>query len=197
MHAKALVADGKLFLDDRNWGANDFVVADSDCNAVREVSAAVETGVASDAADTTFAFTKRGALQREAELLRAARTGDDVVAESKSFGYGNPVYRALDDLARRGLKPRLLVSSREARNSRERGALARLARDGAEVRLTSSTEKLSLAGARAWIGSTNASPDCPKLDMIDWGLCTGNASTVAAARARVEARWADARKFSP
>ena len=96
VHAKALVADGRLFLDDRNWGANDFVVADSDRNAVREVSAAVETGAARDATDATFAFSKRGALQREAELLRAARTGDDVVVESESFGYGNPVYAALD-----------------------------------------------------------------------------------------------------
>jgi hypothetical protein len=196
VHAKALVADGRLFLDDRNWGANDFVVADSDRNAVREVSAAVEIGAARDATDASFAFSKRGALQREADLLRAARTGADVVVESESFGFANPVYVALDQLARRGSKPRLIVSSREARNAREGAALARLARDGADVRLTSATEKFALAGTRAWIGSANASPDCPKLDMIDWGLCTSDAATVAAARARVEARWSAARPFA-
>lgn len=197
VHAKALVADGKLFLDDRNWGEGDFVVADSDGGAVREVVDAIEGRAVHDVPSAPFAFSKNGALQREATLLREARAGDAAVVESESFGYANPVYAALDEFARRGGAPRLLVSSREARNARERAALTRLARDGVDVRLTTSTEKFAVVGAQAWIGSANASPDFQKPEMIDWGLTTTDAATVAAARARVESRWSTAKPFTP
>ncbi len=197
VHAKALVADGQLFLDDRNWGKNDFIVADTDPNAVAEVAGAIGGGMPRDSSGASFALSKSGALRREAELLRAARTGDDVVVESESFGAGNAVYAALDELARKGRKPRLLVSAREARGASEHGALAKLARDGAVVRITSATEKFALAGANAWIGSANASLAFGKFDMLDWGVCTNDAATVAAARARVEARWSSAKTLSP
>lgn len=197
VHAKAIVAGERLFLDDRNWGAGDFVVADSDRAAARAVTRAVTSGVPHDADGSAFALSKRGALQREAALLQASRAGADVVVESESFGYSNPVYGALRDLARRGAKPRLLVASREARGARERSALERLAREGVDVRLTASTEKFAVAGSRAWIGSANASPDFGNPDMIDWGVCTGAAATVAAARERVESRWNDARPLPP
>ncbi len=196
VHAKALVADGRLFLDDRNWGKNDFIVADGDPNAAAEVAGAIGGEIPSDSSDAPFALSKSGALRREAELLRGARTGDDVVVESESFGAGNPVYAALDELARKGGNPRLLVSAREASGASEHGALAKLARDGAVVRVTSATEKFALAGTNAWLGSANASPAFGKLDMLDWGVCTNDAETVAAARARVEARWSSAKTLS-
>jgi hypothetical protein len=195
VHAKAVVADGCLFLDDRNWGADDFIVADGDADAVRSVIDAVDGNAPYDSADSAFAIGKRGALAREAELLRRAHIGDDVIVESESFGYGNPVYAALDELGKRGVAPRLLVSAREAAtNGREARALARLASDGVAVRVTRGTEKFALVDDRAWIGSANASPACGNPDMIDWGLCTGDSPTVAAARQRVEARWATARE---
>ena len=197
VHAKALVADGTLFLDDRNWGESDFVVTDSDPNAAQEVAAALGGGMPHDASGAAFALSKSGALKLEAELLRHARNGDHVIVESESFGAGNAVYVALDDLAREGCKPRLIVSAREARNVPERGALARLVRDGADVRVTCATEKFALAGAHAWIGSANASLAFGKFDMLDWGACTNDAATVAAARARVEARWSSAKTFRP
>jgi hypothetical protein len=37
LHAKALLTDGRLFLDDRNFGASDFVIRDSDPSAARAV----------------------------------------------------------------------------------------------------------------------------------------------------------------
>jgi phosphatidylserine/phosphatidylglycerophosphate/cardiolipin synthase-like enzyme len=196
VHAKALVADDCVFLDDRNWRVDDFVVADRDGDAVRAVVDAVEGKTQRDAPNAAFALEKRGALAREAELLRSARAGDDVAVESESFGYGNPVYAALDELGKRGLAPRLLVSAREATNERETKVLAKLASDGAIVRVTGGTEKFALVDDRAWIGSANASPDFGHPDMIDWGLGTGDRDVVAAARERVEARWAAAKPLS-
>ncbi|MGA8532856.1 MAG: hypothetical protein WB615_01970 [Candidatus Tumulicola sp.] len=194
VHAKALVADRCLFLDDRNWGADDFVVADTDADDLRSVMNAVDGNAPRDGTASAFAIQKRGALAREAELLATARPGDDVIVESESFGASNPVCVALDKLGRRGLAPRLIVSAREAAsNERERKELMKLAGDGVSVRLTPSTEKFTLVADRAWIGSANASPAFGDPDMIDWGLCTGDRAIVDAARERVEARWETAR----
>ncbi len=196
VHAKALVADDRVFLDDRNWCGDDFVVADRDADVVRAIVDSVEGKTPHAAPNAAFALEKRGALAREAELLRASRTGDDVVVESESFGNGNPVYAVLDDLGKRGLAPRLLVSAREATNEREAKALARLASDGVIVRVTRGTEKFALVDDRAWIGSANASADFGHPDMIDWGLCTDDRDVVSAARERVEARWAAAKRLA-
>jgi phosphatidylserine/phosphatidylglycerophosphate/cardiolipin synthase-like enzyme len=194
VHAKALVVDYRVFLDDRNWGRDDFIVSDDDRNAVRSVIDAVDGNVEHDPSATAFAIEKRGALAREAGLLRRAHDGDRVIVESESFGYANPVYAALDELGKRGLAPRLLVSQREAAtNDREKKALARLASDGVAVRVTRGTEKFALVDDRAWIGSANASPAFSYPDTIDWGLCTGDRATVTAARERVESQWAAAR----
>ena len=194
VHAKALVADDRVFLDDRNWGADDFVVSDRDQDVVRAVVDAVDGKTPHDAPGSAVVLEKRAALAREADLLRSAGAGDDVIVESESFGNGNPVYAALDELGKRGLAPRLLVSAREAANAREAKALARLASDGVSVRVTRGTEKFALVGDRSWIGSANASAAFGHPDMIDWGLCTGDRDVVAAARERVEARWAAAKQ---
>jgi hypothetical protein len=193
LHAKAIVADGRLFLDDRNWGRNDFVVCDGNRGDVRAVRDALEEDAPS-VRRPAFAFAKRDALAGEAGLLRSAEHGDDVIVESESFGNDNPVYVALEALAKGGATPRLLVSSREAASNRkERNALERLSRDGVAVRLCSDSEKFALAGRRAWVGSANASPAFGHPDMIDWGLRTEDRGIVDAARDRVEARWRSAR----
>jgi hypothetical protein len=193
LHAKALLTDGRLFLDDRNFGASDFVIRDSDpsaARAVREIFSGDEPAPNSP----SFSIEKRDALAREAALLRAAGPDSDVVVESESFGYG-PVCSALDGLAKLGVPVRLLVSSREAAaGGRERMALERLANDGVAVRVCKDSEKYALVGRRAWLGSANASPAFGG-PMIDWGLCTNDRATVAAARERVEARWSTARPF--
>jgi hypothetical protein len=196
VHAKAIVADGSLFLDDRNWGSADFVVRDDRASDAHVVLDAVDGVVRSDPCPS-FAIEKRDALEREAELLRSSKPGDDVVVESESFGYANPVFAALGALGKSGAAPRLLVSSREvASNARERKALERLAGDGVAVRLCRDSEKFALAGRRAWIGSANASPDFGTPDMLDWGVCTDDPTVVAAARAAVEARWNAAKPFT-
>jgi hypothetical protein len=176
IHAKILDVDGIRYLDDRNFGASDLVVRDD------------------DPADPALATLKRGALTSEGALLRAAQPGDDTIVESESFSCCNAVYSALDDAAKRGLQPRVLVCARELRgNVRERDRLAHLAADGARVRVTKETDKLAFAGDRLWIGSANATAAIELPDTIDWGVTTGDAAIVAAARARVESTWAHAK----
>jgi phosphatidylserine/phosphatidylglycerophosphate/cardiolipin synthase-like enzyme len=196
VHTKAIVADGHLFLDDRNWCPSDFIVADDDPRDARRAVDAIDGRAVSDGPEDPIAMHKRSALEREAGVLREVRRGGEAVVESESFGYGNPVYPALDGLARHGVAVRLLVCKREARGVHEASALARLQRDGVSVRLTNATQKVAVAGSRAWIGSANASPDFGKPDMIDWGMRTEDAAIVEAARARFEARWDRARPFT-
>jgi hypothetical protein len=178
IHAKMLDVDGALYLDDRNWGAGDLVVRDD------------------DASDPALATHKRDALESERELLHLAAPGDDTIVESESFGCCNAAYSALDDAAKGGRHPRVLVCARELRgNDRERTRLEQLVKDGASVRVTKETDKLALAGSHLWIGSANATAAIGLPDTIDWGTRTDDAAIVAAARARVESTWAHAKAF--
>jgi hypothetical protein len=173
LHAKAIDADGSLYLDDRNWGAHDLVLRDDDPD---------------DAA--TVPMHKSEALALEASLLLASDDSDQAIVETESFSRYNAVSTALEKLAREGRAPRLLVSARDLRgNDKERAALARLAAEGVAVRACDDSEKFALAGNRAWIGSANATVAFGESDMTDWGACTGNAAIVGAVRLRIEARW--------
>jgi hypothetical protein len=179
LHAKAVAVDSTLYLDDKNWGIHDLVLRDEDPSDIASIPS-----------------IKHAALAAEAQLLRGARAGDGIVVESESFGCCNPVYSALDALGRAGAAPHLLVCTNELRaNDRERKALERLARDGVRVRVCSDSEKLALAGDRAWCGSANATVAFGESDMPDWGVCTGNHAIVSAVRARLEAQWAAAKEF--
>jgi phosphatidylserine/phosphatidylglycerophosphate/cardiolipin synthase-like enzyme len=194
MHAKALAIDGKLYLDDRNWTRDDLILRDDD----RADAAAVRATAAGCAANgrLAFALRKRQALALEARMLQTAGAHDRVTVETETFGTSNAVCRALDDLGKRGLHPQLLVQRRPvASNPRERTALARLVRDGVEVRTTDDTEKFAVCGSRAWIGSANTSPAFGNPDIIDWGACTRNRAVVETVAARLAARWERSRSF--
>ena len=179
LHAKAIEADGTLYLDDRNWGAGDLVVREND-----PVQAA------------RIPVRKSEALAEEAALLLDVRR-DDAIVETESFSRYNAVSAALEKLARAGKAPRLLVSRRDLRhNDKERAALEKLAAQGVSVRVCDDSEKFALAGNRAWIGSANATVAFGDADMTDWGLCTDRAPIVEAVRSRIEARWSAGRPFS-
>jgi hypothetical protein len=180
LHAKTLNVDGALYLDDRNWRAGDLVLRDDDPQ------------------DPALATHKSGALTAEGALVRAADSGGDVILESESFGCCNAVYSALDDAAKRGLAPRVLVCARELHgNDRELQMLQRLASDGARVRVTNQTDKIALAGETAWLGSANATAAIPPSDTLDWGTCSDDAAIVTAVRERVESNWARAKPLVP
>ncbi len=171
-HAKVIAADNSAYLDDKNWGEGDLVLRDDVADAA------------------SIPMVKHEALAAEARLLRDGRRGNGVVVASESFGRFNVVYSALDALATAGASPRLIVNSRDLEgNGREREALEALVRDGVRVRTCDDSEKLAVAGGRAWIGSANATVAFGPADLPDWGLCTSDGEIVRAVRGRIEAEW--------
>lgn len=177
LHAKEIAVDGTLYLDEKNWRDNDIVVRLDGGRDKRAV-----------------ATSKSGALAQEGRLLAGAAPGEDVIVATESLGAGNATYAALADLAKRGLKPRLLVTRRVLRETpRERALLAHLERDGVRVRSCDDSAKLAAVGDRAWLGSANATYAGGRWDMSDWGLDSADPAVASAVRQRLEDDWASAK----
>ncbi len=195
LHLKAVIADGTLFLDDRNWPGQgrDTILATNDPNDLAAVRSALAGGPPSLGAGGSGLATLKGrALELEAETIAAGAPGDRVDCESESFGPG-PVCAALRRRAESGTRVRLLVGARDL-GAREVRALRGLAAAGAEVRLGDGGEKLALAGDRAWVGSANATSASPAT--LDWGYATSAAGLVGALRARFEEGWSAGRPIA-
>jgi len=154
LHLKAALVDRSLYLDDRNWpddGA-DTIIRDFD---VRDIQSVIEAIGGSPKNDAPLATQKDAALRREANVIyRGADAGERIDVQSESFGYGR-VYAALRTAAERHVAVRLLVAQRDL-NAHTASALKRLIALGVTVRITTSDEKMALAGDRAWLGSANA-----------------------------------------
>ncbi|HLX26112.1 MAG TPA: hypothetical protein VKR05_03905 [Candidatus Cybelea sp.] len=179
IHAKSMSVDGTLYLDGKNWHASDVILREDD---------AVEAAA--------IPMDKHDALALEAEMLASAKSSDAPIVESESFGLGNATYFALQELARSGAAPRLLVSKGDLRgNARERSALEHLAARGVRVRVCTDSEKLAVAGNRAWLGSANATYADGKFAMSDWGVCSANPAIVDTARVRLESEWRSAKEL--
>ncbi|MFY9781003.1 MAG: phospholipase D-like domain-containing protein [Candidatus Baltobacteraceae bacterium] len=167
LHVKALLAGGRVFLDDRNWATRSLVI-----ELPEGAAAAVRRAIDGDAtaAYGEVTFSKGASLRREAQLLATARS--QIALESESFGAENPVYDALRVAARRGVAVRVLVNAEDARDDqREAAAISALERAGAHVAYTSATDKLAIVDGRvAWVGSSNASEGVQ--GQIDWGVTT-------------------------
>jgi hypothetical protein len=178
LHAKKISADGSLFFDDQNWGMHDLVLRSDE---------------PSDAGD--IPMCKSEALAEEAALLREPGNGDAIV-QTESFSCCNSVWSALETLARAGKRPRLLVNERVLRaNPKEQATLRALVAQGVDVRVCPFSEKLAIAGTRAWVGSANATVAFGESNMSDWGVRTSDPAIVAAVRARIEAHWSCAKTF--
>jgi hypothetical protein len=197
---KALIADGTLFLDDRNWPGDgrDTILATDDPGAVAAVRSALAGEPPGPGGPRGFATVKRRALALEAWTLAAGAgdpTGgaraDRVECESESFGPGG-VCDALRHRAEAGAHVRLLVASREL-NAPEVRALRGLQAAGADVRLGDRSEKIALAGGRAWVGSANATAAAPAT--LDWGYATSAPDLVATLKVRFEESWSAGRPF--
>jgi hypothetical protein len=175
LHAKAIAADSALYLDGKNFSGDDVLLR--------------ATG--KDIA--TIPMDKRDALALEAGLFDDTRAGDGPIVESESFGSFNAVERALRDLAQRGGSPRLLVSRRDLRkDAAERRVLDELSGQGVRVRVCDDSEKLAVAGNRAWLGSANATSPYGRGAMTDWGVCTRKPQIVREVRSRLETQWRNA-----
>ncbi|MEO9264269.1 MAG: hypothetical protein ABI282_09250 [Candidatus Baltobacteraceae bacterium] len=197
LHLKALVTGDAVYLDDRNWAGDgeETIVRDTFSQDRRMVADAI-AGKA-DPPSPFFAAEKHDALASAARLLDSCTKRDDVALESESFGAYNSTYYALDDLAKRGCAPRILIADREFEsNPKERAAVEALERDGADVRITASDEKFALVGNRAWIGSANATAAFDRPDQLDWSVRTDNAAIVARERVVFEKRWQSAQRPS-
>jgi hypothetical protein len=179
IHAKTVTADGTLYLDGKNWHEDDVILREDD---------AVEAAA--------IPMDKRDALALEANVLSRAKSSDGPIVETESFGVGNATYFALAALARSGAAPRLLVSKDDlSGNSRERRILEGLAARGVAVRVCEDSEKLAVAGGRAWLGSANATYAAGNFAMSDWGVDSGDPAIVAAVRTRLEQTWRTAKEL--
>lgn len=179
IHAKTMSVDGTLYLDGKNWHACDVILREDD---------------ATEAA--TIPMDKRDALALEAGMLASAKSSDGPIVETESFGVGNATYFALRALARSGAAPRLLVSKDDLRgNARERSVLEHLAARGVCVRICADSEKLAVAGSRAWLGSANATYAGGRFGMSDWGVCSTNPAIVETVRKRLESEWRSAKEL--
>lgn len=177
VHAKAISAGGRLFLDEKNWGTGDLVVREDDPVAANAIPA-----------------IKHEALAQEGAMLDGSPPNAQTIVESESFGCCNRVYGSLAALGRAGAAPRLLVSARELRgNVRERDVLAGLVREGVTVRVCADSAKLAVSGDAAWLGSANATVAYGEADCIDWGVRTNDPTIVSAVRDRLEAQWRNAK----
>jgi hypothetical protein len=210
---KAVIADGKLFLDDRNWPADghDTILATTDPADLAAVRAALDNlassggsahaggsasvggpaGAGRSADEGGLATVKGRALDLEVATIAAAATDgvDGVDCESESFGAGR-VCAELRRLAEAGEHVRLLVAARRVCASEAR-TLHDLQAAGVEVRLGQRGEKLAVADGRAWVGSANATSASPAT--LDWGYATGDPGLVAPLRARFEENWSAGR----
>lgn len=195
LHAKAVLVDGTLYLDDVNFArkGEETIVRDERRADARALRDAVAERI--DPPSRSFALRKVDALHLEAAALDAARRRDRIDVETESAGSGNVVYARLERLGREGLRPRLLVS-REALTTKERSLLQRLESYGVRVRVCASNEKFAVAGRNAWLGSANATSPYPDTEQLDWGACTKSRSIASHLRARFEATWQTARELS-
>jgi hypothetical protein len=192
-HLKAAVVDGTAYLDDRNWAARgpQTVVVDSRPKDVAAIERALETGVAGRGGDT-FALGKRDAQNLERDAIASSRRST-LEVESETLTINSRVEDALLSAAERG-HVRLIVSRENVSDPNERPALVQLARNGVEIRVGDAqtgvgNEKFCVGGARAWIGSANASYCGDGRGPLDWGLLTSARGMVRALRDQFATNW--------
>jgi hypothetical protein len=188
LHIKALVADGQVFLNDRNWGRDSIVLQmpGEDRGAILEALAGRPATVG------PLTLSKGAGIAREALLISTAQSSVEFASES--FSDNNQVYDALRAALARHVAVTVVVSAADAqpnpkdpkdvaRAKAERHSLDVLMGAGAHVRLISATDKIAVVdGMRGFVGSTNATAGVP--DQVDWGLVSLDSDIVRALDAR-------------
>ena len=188
LHLKAAVCDGVAFLDDRNWlQVGDTVIRDDNPSDV----SAIRNAASYHPARCRFVqLDKETALQHECALLRSS-AGHAIDVATEEIGFSS-IFYALEELARHGAHPRLMISSRGL-CGKYLTAAQMLARAGVRVRVSAQSEKFAIAGCkRAWVGSANATSTTHDAAQLDWGIRTGEQRIVHALQSRFRALWNDA-----
>lgn len=188
LHMKAVVCDGVAFLDDCNWGrGGDTIVRDDTPSHVRAIR---EAALRRDARSIgVLAMNKFDALGAEARVLHGRRHVREIDVETEDLG-GSPASHALRALIAKGIACRVLVSERAFNTypGTHKAALS-LRKAGADVRTVPASEKIAIAGSRAWIGSANATSTHYNGRDVDWSLTCKNAAVVRALKHRFNAHW--------
>lgn len=192
MHLKAAVCDGEAFLDGCDWNAGDTVIRDttvSDVNAMRTAALCEGSG-----GTGALSLNKADALACEARTIEHFR-GAHVDVETETLGVSR-ISAELRRLAKAGVHCRLLVSAQGLKESVATSKQsASLKRDGVDVRVIDANEKLAVAGARAWVGSVDATSPHYNSDQLDWGLSTKDRHLVHALETRFNTRWRTAKPY--
>jgi phosphatidylserine/phosphatidylglycerophosphate/cardiolipin synthase-like enzyme len=187
LHLKAAVIDGAVYLSDRNWSSGhgrEVVIRDPYPGDRLLVERAI---FGQGGSNDHLWLRKADALAAEARLV-AQRASHDVFVESESFGSGTPLFDILLARAREHDSVHLIVAAFEYRRSAaEQRAIAELMREGVNVRVGTSGEKLALDGSNLWIGSANATRGLP--NQIDFGFIFHDRDLAAQIRAQYEANW--------
>jgi len=171
LHMKAVVADGAVYVSDRNWTASRrSLILRVPASARITVERAILGSPSTAGALTT---RKADSLASEAALLSRQRS-HVVLLESESFGRG-PIATHLGARARAGDDVTLVVARMEyERNDAERALVAELVAAGVHAYVATSDEKIAVDGDAAWLGSSNATAGVP--DQVDWGFTAINAT---------------------
>ncbi|MDQ6823662.1 MAG: phospholipase D-like domain-containing protein [Candidatus Eremiobacteraeota bacterium] len=188
MHMKAVVVDGVAYLDDRNFNnRGDTIVRDDSRRDIASLRAAFANRPWPRS--RTFWTNKGDALAGEARLLQSAPHTRSVDVQTESFDASNAVCAALQLLAARGVRCRLIVSS-QTMNAKELRALHLLQRRGVAVHTSVSDDKLAIVGdRRAWVGSSNATSTYYDADQKDWGLRTNLPTVTRELQRRFQCNW--------
>lgn len=189
VHIKAAVCDHAAFLDDCNWArGGDTVMRDDTPAHLRAIRGAVlrREGCGIGA----LALTKYAALKAESAALRCGSRAGTVEVETEELG-ASAVSRTLRELLARHVHCRVLVSEWAFKNGdhRTHDAALSLQKAGADVRMTKASEKLTIAGARAWVGSANASSPYYNGGDIDWSLATADPHIIRSLKAHFANHW--------
>lgn len=185
-HIKVAVIDGVPYISDTNFSEAGLAVQDA-IPGDREL---LERAILGDTSENDHLATRKDlALGLEADVLRV-RASSDVSIATESFGPG-AIADAIASRASAHDHVRLLVARREyERSQREQALVNELERQGVEVRLTSSDEKLATDGPDFYLGSANATAGVPS--QADWGLVARSPVLAGVLRARFDDEWSRA-----
>ena len=190
LHLKAALIDRRVvYLSDRNFTSTRAIIVSSndpdDYNAVLD---AMYHGPRAGSA--RLRVYKKDSLALEASII--ANGSGPVAVEPESMSAGNAAYYALVRRARRS-HVRLIVSADEledGHHQREQHEVAEMQRDGIDVRVGRSNEKILVESDGGFVGSSNLSGGSAAVQaQADWGMAVTPGPVLDSLRQHFEDDW--------